>query len=108
MGGHFFLSYSAVDGVEFAVSLADKLAAGTPPYPVWLDRRELRPGLDWDEQIVEALRTCRGPLFVLTEDSAGPESVCKQEWVRAPKYKKRHEYGRVAAHRAGPAVPGAG
>ncbi|MGH3939437.1 MAG: toll/interleukin-1 receptor domain-containing protein [Pseudonocardiaceae bacterium] len=86
MGEHFFLSYSAVDGVEFAVSLADKLTAGPPSYPVWLDRRELCPGLDWDEQIVEALRTCRGLLFVLTEDSVSPESVCKNEWVRALKY----------------------
>ncbi|MGH3915996.1 MAG: toll/interleukin-1 receptor domain-containing protein [Pseudonocardiaceae bacterium] len=59
MGEHFFLSYSAVDGAEFALSLVDKLAAGPPPYPVWLDRRQLHPGLDWDEQIVEALRTCR-------------------------------------------------
>lgn len=56
MGEHFFLSYSTVDAADFALSLADTLAAGPPPYPVWVDRRSLRPGPDWDEQIVEALR----------------------------------------------------
>src|SRR5690348_7553976 len=86
-GEHFFICYSAVDGAEFALDLADKLEAGPPSYPVWIDRRDLKPGADWDEQIAEALRTCRGVLFVMTEDSTEPTSVCKQEWGRALKYK---------------------
>jgi tetratricopeptide (TPR) repeat protein len=85
---YFFVSYSTVDATEFVLMLADDLAAGPPSYPVWVDKRSLRPGEDWDEQVVEALRTCRGLLFVLTRDSAGPDSGCKQEWVRALKYKK--------------------
>lgn len=60
--GRFFLSYSSVDGAGFALRLADALEAGTPSFQVWLDKRDLRPGRDWDEQIVEALRTCRGLL----------------------------------------------
>jgi hypothetical protein len=88
VGDPFFVSYSAVDAADFALTLADKLAAGPPPYPVWVDRRELHPGQDWDEQIAEALRTRRGLLFVLTRDSVSPDSVCKHEWVRALKYKK--------------------
>jgi tetratricopeptide (TPR) repeat protein len=85
---HFFVSYSTVDAADFVLTLADDLAAGPPSYSVWVAPRNLRPGEDWDEQLVEALRTCRGVLFVLTEDSVDPESVCKQEWVRALKYKK--------------------
>jgi tetratricopeptide (TPR) repeat protein len=85
---HYFISYSGVDGGDFALSLADALTAGPPPILVWVDKRELRPGEDWDEQIVEAIKTSRGLLFVMTTDSVKPNSVCKDEWVRALKYKK--------------------
>ena len=70
------------------LSLADRLAAGPPSYRLWVDRRELRAGDDWDEQLVEAIRVCRGLLFVMTADSVRAGSVCKDEWVRALKYKK--------------------
>lgn len=86
--GPLFISYSSVDGREVALRLADALEAGPPSYPVWLDQRALRPGQDWDEQIADALRTCRGLLFVMSHDSVKPESVCKQEWGRALKYRK--------------------
>jgi TIR domain-containing protein len=56
VGEYFFVSYSAVDGANFALSLADKLTAGPPSYHLWVDRRELKPGDDWDEQLVEAIR----------------------------------------------------
>lgn len=88
MSDHLFISYSSVDGKEFALKLADELDAGPPPIPVWVDGRKLRPGEDWDEQIVEAIRTCKGTLFIMTADSVRPDSVCKHEWVRALKYKK--------------------
>ena len=88
MGDHFFLSYSASDGREFARRLADRLIATPPSIPVWLDERELQPGTDWDEQIVEALRTCAGLLFLMTVDSVHPKSECKHEWTRALRYKK--------------------
>ena len=88
MPDFFFISYSSVDGKEFAIKLADELAAGPPSISVWLDKRTLRPGEDWDEQLVEAIRTCKGMFFVMTTDSVRPDSVCKNEWVRALKYKK--------------------
>jgi tetratricopeptide (TPR) repeat protein len=88
MAGHYFISYSSVDGAEFALRLCDALIAGPPSIPAWLDKRELRPGQDWDEQIVEAIRACEGLLFVMTPDSVEPQSVCKNEWTRALKYKK--------------------
>jgi tetratricopeptide (TPR) repeat protein len=85
---HHFISYSTVDGTEFALKLADALTAGPPSYHVWLDRRHLEPGREWDVQLAEAIRDCEGLLFVLTRDSVEDASTCKAEWTRALKYKK--------------------
>lgn len=84
----YFLSYSRADASAFALQLADRLAAGPPPFPVWMDERELRPGTDWDESIVDALRTCKAVLFVMSDDSVRANSNCKLEWTRALQYKK--------------------
>jgi len=88
MEGHFFLSYSKIDGLDFARALADRLLGTPPPIRVWLDERELQAEADWDEQIVEALRTCTGLLFLMTRDSVHSKSECKREWTRALRYKK--------------------
>ena len=88
MKEHFFISYSRAEAGDFALKLADELASGPPAIPVFLDRRDLRPGEQWDEQLAEAIRTCKGMLFVMTPDSVHPESVCKNEWVRALNYKR--------------------
>jgi tetratricopeptide (TPR) repeat protein len=88
MSDHFFISYSRIEPSDFTLKLADELAAGPPAVPVWVDKRHVRPGEDWDEQIEEAIRTCKGMIFVMTKDSVDPLSVCKDEWVRALKYKK--------------------
>ena len=63
MSDFFFVSYSSADGKDFAMKLADELAAGPPAIPVWLDKRALRPGEDWDEQVPEAIKTCKGMIF---------------------------------------------
>ncbi len=85
----YFICYSRLKGSdEIALTLADRLAAGPPSIPVWLDRRNLQGGIDWDEQVVEALRTCAGVLFIMTEDSVNPASECKREWTRGLKYNK--------------------
>ena len=86
--GHQFISYSQADGLDFSLNLADQLAAGPPAVPMWMDKRNIRPGRDWDEQIAEAIRTCDSLLFVMTRDSVEEQSGCKQEWSRALKYKK--------------------
>lgn len=89
MEGRLFISYSRVDGGEFALRLADELLAGPPSYAAWLDVRELQPGQqDWDRQLLEAIRTCTGLLFVMCEDSVRDESGCKPEWVAGLKYKR--------------------
>ena len=89
MGGHFFVSYSRIDGGEFALRLADELGAGPPSYAAWVDVREMQPGQeDWDRQLVEAIKTCTAVLFVMSEDSVRDESGCKPEWVAGLRYKK--------------------
>ena len=84
----YFICYSRSDGEDLVVTLADQLAAGPPSIPVWLDRRRLQPGIDWDEQVVGALRGCAGVLYVMTKDSVAPNSECKREWTRGLKYNK--------------------
>ena len=85
---HHFISYSQPEASEFAIRLVDELGAGPPSIRAWLDQREIKPGQDWDEQIDEAIKTSESLLFVMTRDSVAPTSVCKQEWIRALKYKK--------------------
>ena len=86
---HVFVSYSRIDGREFALRLVDELAAGPPSYAAWVDVRELQPGQeDWDRQLVEAIKTCSALLFVMTEDSVRDGSGCKPEWVAGLRYKK--------------------
>src|SRR4051812_32477160 len=85
----YFVSYSRVDGADFTQRLADELEAVPPSPKVWVDTRELVPGrADWDDQIVEAIQTCRAVLFVMTGDSVRVGSSCKDEWVAALRYKK--------------------
>lgn len=88
VGSFYFLCYSRRDGEDLALKLADQLAAGPPSIPVWLDRRNIQPGIDWDEQVVEALRGCAGVLYMMTKDSVSPNSECKREWTRGLKYNK--------------------
>jgi hypothetical protein len=85
--GYHFISYSTLDAADFAVRLARELAL-PPAVAVWLDKRELKPGLDWDEQISHAIKECDSLLFVMTPDSVTAHSVCKREWTRALKYNK--------------------
>ena len=83
-----FISYSSADADEFALRLRRELEAGTPSFPVWLDKRDIKTGQDWDEEIAEALKSCLSLIFVMTRDSVEDESECKREWTYALRYKK--------------------
>ncbi len=86
---HHFISYSKVAKTkEFAIKLTDKLQAGPPYFPVWIDERNLQAGRDHKKHIKEAIRTCDSVIFLMTKDSVEEESVCNSEWTWALKYKK--------------------
>ena len=71
-----------------------RAARGPPDRRAALVRRvagrspERQPGVDWDNQIRDAIQACPGLLFVMTGDSVQDHSVCKPEWAWALKYKK--------------------
>ena len=89
MSNHHFISYSRVEAEDFAIKLCDKLEAGPPAYPVWLDKRDIIPSYDWDDQITKAINACKSMLFIMTKDSVKSSSICKKEWTRALKCKDK-------------------
>lgn len=87
LDGHYFISYSPIDGEEFALRLYDALAG--KQVPVWMDQRDARDtGPAWGEQVVRAIETCAGMVFVCTFESVREDADCRAEWMRALKYKK--------------------
>lgn len=77
--GSVFISYSRKD-YYFAESLT--LALIQRNVPAWLDVKDLRPGVDWEQQLESAIDTASHLVLV-----ASPDSLCSPhvaaEWKRA-------------------------
>ncbi len=88
MGGQHVISYSGADARDFALVLCDRLEAGPPHVPVWLDQRDIPPGREWGSEIDKAIETCVSLLFVMSKDSIEEKSRCTNEWSRAVRLTK--------------------
>jgi tetratricopeptide (TPR) repeat protein len=88
MPQHHFISYSTAEALDFACHLHDALESGTPKIEAWLDKRDLKDGIDFDTQIHGAIRDCVTLLFVMTPDSVSDTSFAYDEWSLALKHKK--------------------
>jgi WD40 repeat protein len=72
-----FLSYGRADAEQLAERLeADLSLLG---FVVWRDRRKIRTGKEWDDQIEAGLRTSQLVVAVLTPHAVREESVCRDE-----------------------------
>src|SRR5215813_9290159 len=88
MSNFCFICYSRIQAHDFGLRLADSLAGGEPYTPVWIDKRNLQPGRDWDEQIADAIDNCFTLVFVMTTDSVTELFERKRECTRALKCNK--------------------
>ena len=72
-----FISYGRADANELAERLeADLSLVG---FDVWRDRRKIRSGKEWDDEIEAGLRTSQLVVAVLTPQAVREESVCRDE-----------------------------
>ncbi len=72
-----FLSYGRADAEQLAEQLdADLSLLG---FDVWRDRRKIRSGREWDDEIEAGLRTSQLVVAVLTPHAVREESVCRDE-----------------------------
>ena len=67
-----FVSYSHEDE-KFALKLAEDLKAGGAA--VWMDLLDIKPGMQWDRALEDALDDCPRLLVILSPDSANSDSV---------------------------------
>ncbi|MCK4766573.1 MAG: TIR domain-containing protein [Candidatus Aminicenantes bacterium] len=89
MNSHHFITYSPVDGEEFAQWLRQECDRCGTRFPTWFDAVNLtdHDEGEWIDIIVEAIQVCSSLFLVLTNE-AHSCSRCKPEWKRALKYRK--------------------
>ncbi|MEJ7736371.1 MAG: toll/interleukin-1 receptor domain-containing protein [Chitinophagaceae bacterium] len=88
MTNHYFISYSSVDNKDFSLKLADGLSAEASAFSVWLDKQNLRNDRYGYDLVYEAIKTCKGLIFVMTEGSVARGSSCIYDLEIAQKYHK--------------------
>ena len=72
-----FISYGRADAEELAERLeADLSLLG---FDVWRDRRQIRAGRAWDDQIEAGLRSSQLVVAVLTPHAVREQSICRDE-----------------------------
>ncbi len=74
---HIFVSHATADN-DIVFRIHDQLEAATGKN-LWLDRRDLKPGDNWQDAIDAALRDCESLLLVLSRNSANRPEVTA-EW----------------------------
>lgn len=88
---HCFISYinakTDADAIKLATKLADKLKGEPPHIDIWIDNRSIQAG-NWDEQVSEAIKSCKCMLFIASPDSVTANSICADEIDWALRYKK--------------------
>ena len=67
-----FVSYSRTDGEFVSKLAADLKKAGAK---IWMDKLDLRPGQDWDQEIEGALERCARVLVILSPASVDSRNV---------------------------------
>jgi 1,2-phenylacetyl-CoA epoxidase catalytic subunit len=74
-----FISYSRKDGEDFATDLRQRLEREHPEIPLWQDRQEMIGGLDWWQQIEQALEVVEFMVLVATPQAMA-SSIVRKEW----------------------------
>src|SRR5258708_4955777 len=86
MPDNIFISYARGDGEDFASQLHDRLEAAG--FMAWLDRRDIKPGENWDNAIDGGIRESWGLLFAMSPSSVNSPN-CHDEWSRALSFKRQ-------------------
>ncbi len=81
-----FISYSRADSKEFVLELHDKLVR--QGLRVWVDRHDIPPAVDWQDQIEDGIERAHNFIFVIAP-RAIESKYCLQELASAVKLKKR-------------------
>ncbi len=74
---YIFLSYAWKDATEFADQLYKALTEAG--FTVWMDRKCIPAGVDWDDALAEAIDRCAAFIYVMTPESVHGKSICRDE-----------------------------
>ncbi len=88
LANRHFLSYSTLDGSDIAMDLYWDLTCLYPSVPVWIDRRQIRPSVNWKKSIREAIEVTRSFILVMTPESVEEDSASGKELSAAQRLNK--------------------